>query len=139
MSEVIEKKARTVKAVARPKPLGAIVDALWAEREAKREKEAEVKDIEGRIAAFETELMERLEAEGLDALKGSKASVSVSSSVSANVEDWDAFHAYIGKNKFFHLLQRRVSDPAYRELLDMGKKVPGVQPFNKKRLNLRSL
>lgn len=138
MSETVEKK-RTVKAVARPKPLGAVVDLLWAEREAKREKEAEIKTIEGRIEVLETELLERLEAEGLDALKGSKASISVGSAVTAKVEDWDSFHAYIGKNKFWHLLQRRVSDPAYRELLDMGKKVPGVQPFVKKRLNIRSL
>lgn len=139
MSEVSEKRGAKVTAKARPKPLGALVDQLWSEREAKRTQEAEIKVIESRITALEVELLERLEAEGLDALKGSKASISIGSSISANVEDWDAFHVYIGKNKFWHLLQRRVSDPAYRELLDMGKKVPGVQPFTKKRLNIRSL
>jgi hypothetical protein len=40
---------------------------------------------------------------------------------------------------YFHLLQKRVSEPAYRELLEKGKKVPGVQPFTARKLNLRSL
>lgn len=56
----------------------------------------------------------------------------------AQVTDWDAFYAYIYKNKFGHLLQRRVSDPAWRELMEQGKKVPGTTPFTKKRLNFRA-
>ena len=47
------------------------------------------------------------------------------------------FLAYVYKTKQGHLLQRRVSDPAFRELLDHGKKVPGTQPFIKARLNVR--
>jgi hypothetical protein len=82
--------------------------------------------------------MEDMQANGIDKMTGKHASVSITSTVVANVEDWDAFGAYILKNKLLHMLQRRVSDPAYRELLDAGKKVPGVQPFNKKRLNLRA-
>ena len=83
--------------------------------------------------------MERMEKEGLDKMSGTKASLSISATVTANVEDWDAFYAYILKNKYTHLLQRRVSDPAYRELVESGKKVAGVTPFVKKRLNVRSI
>ena len=83
--------------------------------------------------------MERLEAEGLDKASGSKATVSISANTVANVEDWDSFWSYIIKNKYTHLLQRRVSDPAYRELLEQGKRVPGVQPFVKRTLNVRSI
>ena len=108
-------------------------------REQKRAAEVAVKEIEVKITAAEEEVMERLGAQGLDSAKGKDASVSVTSATVANVEDWPAFHAYIAKNKFFHLLQKRVSDPAYRELLDLGKKVPGVSPFNKKKLTLRSI
>ena len=67
------------------------------------------------------------------------ASVSITTSVVADVKEWDSFYAFIAKNKFFHLLQRRVSEPAYRELLDAGKKVPGVLPFTKKKLNVRTI
>lgn len=119
--------------------LGGAIDTMWLLREQKRTAELAVKVIEEKITAAEEDIMARLDVQGLDSAKGKDASVSVTSATVANVEDWPAFHAYIAKNKFFHLLQKRVSDPAYRELLDMGKKVPGVSPFNKKKLTLRSI
>lgn len=120
-------------------PLGALVDDLWAVREAKRELEVEMKAIEAKIEAKTLELMERMEKEGIDKMSGTKASLSIGAAITANVVDWDAFGAYIIKSKYLHLLQRRVSDPAFRELLEGGKKVPGVEPFVKKRLNVRSI
>ena len=83
--------------------------------------------------------MERMEAEGTDKAQGSKASVTISKNVVANVTDWDELWPYIVKNKFYGLVQRRVTDTAYRELLDLGKKVPGVEPFTKRALTVRSL
>ena len=119
--------------------VGATIDQIWAVREEKRNLEAQVKEASARIEELETQLMERLEKEGLDKATGTKASVSIGTSVVADVQDWDSFWAYILKNKYTHLLQRRVSEPAYRELLDAGKKVPGVQPFTKRKLNVRTV
>lgn len=118
---------------------GTTIDTMWELREKKRALEASVKDVESQIADLESKLMEDMQANGVDKMTGKHASVSITSTVVANVEDWDAFWAYIHKMKYGHLLQRRVSDPAYRELLDLGKKIPGTQPFTKKRLNLRAL
>ena len=56
----------------------------------------------------------------------------------AGVTDWDKLYAFIKKKNYFHLLQRRVSDPAWRELIEQGKKVPGTTGFTKKRLNYRA-
>lgn len=119
--------------------MGALIDAIWATREEKRRLEAQVKETEAHTAELQEQLMARMEAEGTDKAQGSKASVSISSNVVANVEDWDQFWAYVIKKKYTHLLQRRVSDPAYRELLEAGQKVPGVEPFTKRTLNVRSL
>ena len=119
--------------------VGALIDQIWAAREEKRRLESQVKEVETTIAALQEQIMERLEAEGLDKASGSKATVSISANTVANVEDWDSFWSYIIKNKYTHLLQRRVSDPAYRELLEQGKRVPGVQPFVKRTLNVRSI
>lgn len=119
-------------------PLGKLIDQLWSIREKKRELEAAVKDLDGKISDIEVELMEALNAAGLEKASGTKASISITTTTVANVTDWDEFGKYILKNKFLHLLQRRVSDPAYRELLEAGKKVPGTEPFTKKRLNLRT-
>lgn len=122
-----------------PPSVGALIDQLWASREEKRRIEEQAKEVEAAIKDLEATVMERLGAEGLEKATGSKATVSISTAVVADVQDWDALWPYIAKNKFFHLIQRRVSDPAYRELIEMGKKVPGVQPFTKHKLNLRSL
>lgn len=125
----------------KPVKLGAIgptIDKLNALREAKRKLEAEVKVIEDEYAVLETQLMAKFEAEGTDKGSGKTASASISSSVVGNVVDWTAFNAYVKKTGFFHLYQKRLSDAAVRELFEQGKKVPGVEPFTKKRLNLRS-
>lgn len=126
-------------ATKRPATLGSLADRIWASREEKRRLEAEVKSVNDAIAELEEELLARMDAENTDKASGTKASISVTKSIVADVQDWDLFWPYIAKNKFFHLVQRRVSDPAYRELLDMGKKVPGVQPFPKRKLNVRSI
>ena len=117
----------------------SLIDAIWAERDQKRHLEAQIKQIEERIAEFQTQLMERMDAEGTDKAQGSKAGVSITKNVVADVKDWDALWAYIAKNKYYGLVQRRVTETAYRELLDLGKNVPGVEPFTKRTLNVRSL
>ncbi len=117
---------------------GTTVDKLVGLRNKKRDLEASVKSLEGQIEELQSQLLEEMESAGVDKFSGKLGTVSISTNVVANVEDWDALYPYIAKNKLWHLLQRRVSDPAYRELLDAGKKIPGVQPFSKKRLNLRA-
>lgn len=118
---------------------GAIIDQYWAAREEKRRLEDQVKEVGAKLTEIEEQLLERMDADGLEKATGSKASASITTSTVADVQDWDALWPYIAKNKLFHMVQRRISDPAYRELLEMGKKVPGVQPFTKRKLNLRSL
>lgn len=121
---------------------GTMIDALWAVREQKRALEASLKEVEEKQRDYEVQLEAKMAGEGLDKAAGKAASASFSTTITASVEGdegWSLLYAYIAKNKFWHLLQRRVSDPAYRELLEKGKKVPGVQPFPKKRLTLRTL
>ncbi len=126
----------TKKTVA-PTP-GQDIDALFELREKKRKLEASIKDLDGQAALIEERLMESMDQSGIEKMTGSKASVSISSTTVANVEDWDAFLAWIYKTKNGHLLQRRVSDAAWREMVEIKKVVPGTQPFTKKRLNLRA-
>lgn len=119
--------------------IGSLIDQLWELRDTKRALEAKVKEIEERFNEVDEQLMAQLEAAGLDKATGKHASVSYSTSVVGTIEDFDALWAYARKNNYSHLFQRRLSDVAYRELLEAGKKVPGVQPFTKKRINLRAL
>lgn len=139
LDEKPTRKTTTRKTAEPAKPsLGALIDQMHSLREKKRALEESVKDLEGQATLLESQIMESMEKQGLEKMSGTLASVSITSTTTANVTDWDEFWAYIHKMKYGHLLQRRVSDPAYRELLESGKKVPGTEPFIKKRLNLRT-
>lgn len=119
-------------------PIGPTIDKLNDLREAKRKLEDQVKVIEGEYSELEIQLMEKMTAEGTDKGAGKKASASISSSVVGNVTDWELFNGYIKKTGYFHLFQKRLSDASVRELFEQGKKIPGCEPFTKRRLNLRS-
>lgn len=55
------------------------------------------------------------------------------------IKDWGAFEKYILRHKRLELLQRRVSPVAWRALLEeLGTAVPGVVPFSKRKLSVRS-
>lgn len=149
MPEVLEKprsrkatKAATLAAVTArldPPSLGVTTDKMWQLREDKRALDAKVKAVEGQIKELEVTLFELLDAQDTRKAEGKKASVSIGESTVVTVEDWDALWPYIVKNKFFHLIQKRVSDPGMRELWALKKVVPGVQPFTKRTLSVRSL
>ena len=124
-------------------PLGKLIDQLSTLREKRRVLAEQDKVLSGEYAALEDTIKQRLAAEGMDKGTGKNATASISKVVVADVTDWDAFHAFIKKTGYFHLLQRRVSDPSFRELLEQkGEKVMakfGVQPFVKFNLNLTNL
>jgi hypothetical protein len=138
-STTIEKPPAKRAASKRVIPLGNEIDAIWKLREDKRAMDTAVKAVEKEIESLEAALLERLDNEGLDKASGKMGTISIGESLNGTIEDWDAFTAYLAKSKNFQLIQKRISDPAYRELLGMGKPIPGVKPFTKRKLNLRSI
>jgi len=122
-----------------PQPLGKIIDKMFDLREKKRSLDAEAAKVEAEYKEQEELLMERMTKEDTDKAAGKKASVSISTGIVANVTDWQAVEAFVKKTGNFQLYQRRISDAAYRELMETsGKKgVPGMEPFTKRRINLR--
>lgn len=121
------------------KPIGDLIDGMFALRERKRELEAQIKEIEGEYDGLSNTLLEKFEAEHATASRGSKATASVTTSVTGNIVEFDDLCKFVKRTGYFHLFERRISATAYRELLDSGKKVPGVETFVKKRVNLRAL
>jgi hypothetical protein len=138
-----ERSARTSKIKAVTSRLvdtiGSRIDKMEALRASKRELEAQIKLLDADYAGLEEALISEMDKQGVEKASGKKATVSFTSTTVANVDNWDEFLEFVYENKFGHLLQRRVSDPAYRELLDLGKVVPGATPFIKRRTNLRSI
>lgn len=120
-------------------PIGGLIDAMFDTRERKRALEEQVKLIESEYAGLEAALMARLATEQTDKGSGQRASASITKTVTGNIVEFEDLCKFIKRTGYFHLFQRRLSDPAYRELLDAGKTVPGVEKFVKSRVNLRVL
>lgn len=118
-------------------PIGAEIDALWALREKKRALDEQVKVIEDQISDASNALLERMDAEGTDKVTGKMATVSISDVMVGNCTDWDMLNAFVKKTGNFQLYQRRLSDPAVRELFEQKGNIPGVELFKKRKLNLR--
>jgi len=68
---------------------------------------------------------------------GKRITVSVNTETVANVNDWAEFEEYVYENRALYLLQRRPSNPSYREEIAVKGVVPGVEPFTKQRLSLK--
>lgn len=119
--------------------VGAKIDALHALRGEKRQLEELLKAKAQEIDLAENDLIEQMDQQNITKSTGSKATVSISMSVKPSVEDWDAFYAYIHKNKYYHLLERRPSVTGCRELFDHKGAIPGVVPFTQRKLNIRSV
>lgn len=130
---------KTAPSAKRTESLGSLIDGIWAEREVKRALEAKIKLQEELIATMETTLLERMDKEGVDKSTGKKATVSISSTVKGNIVDWDTLCKYVKKTDYFHLFHRRVADEAVREIFETKGSLPGVEPYTKRKVNIRTL
>lgn len=83
-------------------------------------------------------ILEKMDEDGLQRTGTDVANVLVSETIVPTVNDWDAFYNFIRENDAMHLLQRRVTSTSYREYIDAGQEVPGVVPFTKRSVQVRS-
>lgn len=129
----------------KPLTLGTAADHIWALREKKREMDKEVKAVEAEIAELTNIIFGLLDAQDSRKAEGKRASISVNYTEIASVKDWDAAIKFIGagkrtdKSAYLHLVQHRISDPAYRELRGLGVVIPGLEDFTKRSLSITSL
>lgn len=130
-------KAISTKEASKAASLGLQIDAIYKLREKLREIQEREKEQLQLIAAAEEVLIATMDKEGVAKSTGKLATVSIADSVVIQTEDWDSFFAYVMKNKASHLVEKRPAQAAVRELFELGKKVPGVQPFTKRKLSIR--
>lgn len=126
-----------------PKTLGACVDLAYrlrAERqEEQAEAEARIKVMKEQESALEEHILASFDKSDIEGARGTIATASVTTTIIPTVKDWPEFYKYILKHKAFDLLEKRPARLAYRERLDAGEAVPGVEPFHKKSLSLTKI
>lgn len=118
--------------------IGSKIDQLHKLRDKVRAHEEHIKELNKQRELLEAEIMGDLDAQGLSKATGKLAAISITENVKPNVKDWDAFYEFIRKRKYFHLLERRPSVSGCRELFETKGSIPGVEPYVKRTLNMRS-
>ena len=101
---------------------------------------AKDKDARARKQAIEADLMALMDSQQTRVSEYNGKRISITESEEPNVVDWDAFLAGAVKGKYLHLVQRRISAPAWRELRALkGKDIAGTEVFVKRSLSVRSV
>jgi len=119
--------------------IGDIVDQLKDIKDEVDDLNAKLVLVKAKYNEKEAELYKAADEQKTSAGKGTRGSFSIGDSVVPQVKDWDLFYKFIHKNKWWHLLERRPSVVACRELFDTKGKIPGVEKFTKRKINLRSI
>ncbi len=126
--------------MAEPQKLGTLIDNMQKIRVERAALAKKDKELEDKLNDLEKDVKERLLAEGMDKASGKLATASLKRSLVGNVKDWEKVYAYVKRSGNFQLFQRRLSDAAYREILEKkGADIPGIEQFNKIGLGLTAL
>jgi len=115
------------------------IDEMFNLREKKRLLEAEIKEISADLAACKLDLINRCAEVGTVTARGTLASIVVTETLVPRIDDWGLISDWVMANDGVYLLHRRVSSGAWKELLDAGIQVPGIDPFNKVDISLTKL
>jgi hypothetical protein len=120
-----------------PVPTSAIIAQLVEVRDERRRIGERDKELTDKWRSLEMELLVRLEEQGMKKASTADGTASITEVVLPQVVDWDAVYAHIKETDSFYLLQKRPAAAAFRELLDSGEEVPGMEPYTKKSISLR--
>ena len=119
--------------------LNEIIDNMYVIREAIRDTKQKLKEHEEDLKELKLEFQAKCAEAGTDYARGELASASLTEQVVPVIDDWGKVSEYIMENDALYLVHRRISAGPWKELLDMGDEVPGIEPFTKKDVSLRKL
>ena len=117
--------------------LSSLIDSLSTLRSQKKHVESDLKTIEERIGGIEYDIMRAMDAEGITESKSAVGKVVVSESVYPKLEQWEQFADYVLSERALYLLEKRPAVLAYREQLTLGRAVPGILPYTKRKVTFK--
>ena len=116
--------------------IGALIDNLQAVREEKSRIAREEKKLSSQEATLSKAIIERLHELKLERATHHGITVTPVRKTYPHLEQWDAFCAYLEESKNYHLLIKQISVTSYREMLELGRAVPGVVPYLQTKLSV---
>jgi len=109
-----------------PKAIGACADRLFTVRQQRLDAQKIVDAFQVEETALKDYIIDTLPKSESTGAAGKLARVSVVVKEVPQVKDWDAFYAYVHKNKAYDLLNRALTKASVEARWEAGKEVPGV-------------
>jgi hypothetical protein len=116
--------------------LGEEIDELYKLRTARIDLQCAVDAMHEREKEMREQIMNALDANGMAKGSGHLATGSIKISREPVAIMWEEIHQYIRDENRFDLVQKRLSVPAWRGLLDAGILVPGTEVVQVRDLSL---
>lgn len=98
--------------------LGELIDKLDKLREDYRAIDEKAKAVKAQYDELEEVIQAKLIEGGMDKATGKRATVSLKRSLVGSIKDWETLTTYVKKTGYFHLFNRSVGAPAFRELYE---------------------
>jgi hypothetical protein len=121
-----------------PKTMDELLTELTQVRNAIKLLQEKEKGMKAKKYELEAKIISTLKEQGIDRVGNESCTLSIKQEIVPTVEDWDAVYKHLLDTKQFELIQRRMSAVAFRELLQMGRSVPGVKATELTKVNFRS-
>lgn len=122
-----------------PKTIGACLARLVKLQEMADAISIKLAPINKEEAALREHMIEAFKKDQLQGARGSGRSLSVISVAVPVLKDWKKFFRFASKKGNDDLLPRSVSSTAWRERVDNGKFVPGVESFTRVGLRVNKI
>lgn len=115
-----------------PKSMGACADLLFDTRQKRLDADKVAAALKAEETIIKNHIIDNLSKQDTGAAgKHHRVQVVRKQKFRVNPEAWPKFFTWVGKNKRFDLLQKRLSDDAVREFVTTSKaKVPGLEAFD---------
>lgn len=111
--------------------IGTMIDKYIRLDDAVKEVDVKLKKAKEKRTECADFILSRYVKEDIRSARGKLGQISRTERNVPSVFDWDKLCAYVKRHNAFELLQKRVTQEAYKERVDAGKKVPGVEIFTK--------
>ncbi len=119
--------------------IGVLIDQLQKTKKRHAQQNDKLNAIKDEVARLEAAIIEAMEAQGVTRSASENAAVAISRPSVPSVVDWDQVYGWILSTGNIHLLERRVSVQAFRDYLEQGGNIPGIEKFVKTKLSMRTL
>lgn len=116
-----------------PKSMGACADLLFDAREKRLAADKVAAALKTEEERIKNHIIDNLQKDDTGAAgKHHRVQVVRKRKYRVGPENWNKFFAWVGKNKRYDMLQKRINDAAVLEHMETPRaaKLPGVEPFD---------